>query len=122
MYVMGEARPEDRQHAEGCPACQARIATLLASLANFRGAVRDWSDRSSVKDRAAAMHWTVIPAADHLQRMLLPASMDIPWYRSLWSNLRDALQPPPPPLDITSKPVLVRDIWGQYGRQKQVLR
>jgi TonB family protein len=27
--------------------------------------------------------------------------------------------PEPPPLDITSKPVLVREIWGQYGRQKK---
>jgi TonB family protein len=50
--------------------------------------------------------------------MLLP-SLDAPWYRSLWSNLRDFVQPDREPLDITSKPVLVREIWGQYGRQKK---
>jgi len=119
MYLIGDVRPEERQHVEACAACQAKIASLVASLANFRGAVRDWSDRSSVKGRAAEMHWTVIPATDHLERLLLPASIDGPWYRSLWSNLQDFLRPASVPLDITSKPVLVRDIWGQYGRQKK---
>jgi TonB family protein len=119
MYLLGDARPEDRQHAEGCAECQAKIASLVASLANFRGAVRDWSDRSSVKDRAAEMRWTVIPATDHLERLLLPALSEVPWYRSLWSNLRDFVRPERAPLDVTSKPVLVRDIWGQYGRQKK---
>jgi periplasmic protein TonB len=119
MYLIGDVNPEDRRHVEACAACQARIAGLLASLASFRGAVRDWSDRSSVKDRAAEMHWTVIPATDHLERLLLPASIEGPWYRSLWSNLRDLLHPERTPLDLTSRPVLVRDIWGQYGRQKK---
>ena len=119
MYLIGDVPAEDRQHVEVCAACQARIAALVASLANFRGAVRDWSERSTVKDRAAERHWEVIPAADHLERMLLPASFEAPWYRSLWGNLRDVLRPERAPLDITSKPVLVRDIWGQYGRQKK---
>ncbi len=43
----------------------------------------------------------------------------MPWYRSLWSNLRELARPDNGPLDITSKPVLVKDIWGQYGRQKK---
>ncbi len=122
MYLIGDSRAEERQHVEACAACQARIATLVASLTNFRGAVRDWSDRSSVpgvKDRAAERHWTVIPATDHLERLLLPASLDGPWYSSLWSNLREFVRPDRAPLDVTSKPVLVRDIWGQYGRQKK---
>jgi periplasmic protein TonB len=120
MYLIGDVGPEERQHVEECPACQAKVANLVASLANFRGAVRDWSDRSSPKDRASELRWTVIPATDHLQRLLLPASLEVPWYRSLWSNLCDAVRPArSAPLDITSKPVLVRDIWGQYGRQKR---
>jgi protein TonB len=119
MYLIGEATAEEREHAEMCAACRTRIGSLVQSLASFRGAVRDWSERSGVKDRAAEMHWTVIPATDHLQRLLLPASLDGPWYRSLWGNLRDFLRPDRAPLDITSKPVLVREIWGQYGRQKK---
>ncbi|HEY1343120.1 MAG TPA: energy transducer TonB [Bryobacteraceae bacterium] len=119
MYLIGDVTPEERRHAETCASCQARIVSLVGSLANFRGAVRDWSDRSTVKDRAAEMHWTVIPATDPLERLLLPASLAAPWYRTFWSNLRDFVLPAGPPLDITSKPVLVRDIWGQYGRQKK---
>ena len=61
----------------------------------------------------------MIPASDHLERMLLPASIDVPWYRSLWSGIRATFAPEPPPLDVTSKPVLVSNIWGQYGRQKK---
>jgi len=114
MYVIGSATVEERQHAEECPTCQARIATLITSLTHFRGAVRDWSDRAAVKDQ-----WTVIPPTDHLDRMLLPASFEVSWYRSLWSNLRDLVTPERPMPDITSKPVLVRDIWGQYARQKR---
>ena len=42
-----------------------------------------------------------------------------PAYRFTWSNVCEFVAPAPPPLDITSKPVLVRNIWGQYGRQKK---
>jgi len=65
------------------------------------------------------MRWTVIPPPDHLARLLLPASIEGPLLRSLWSNLRDLVRPESAPLEITSKPVLVREIWGQYDRQKK---
>ena len=119
MYLIGDVSLEERQHAEQCAACQAKIARLAGPLSNFRGAIRNWSEQARAKDRAAELHWTVIPAADHLERLLLPASVDAPWYRSFWSDLRDLLTPERPMPDITSKPVLVRDIWGQYGRQKR---
>jgi hypothetical protein len=113
MYLIGDVSLEERRHADQCAACRARIDSLAASLANFRGAVRNWSGR------AAAQSWTVIPATDQLDRLLLPAIADTSWARSLWSNLRDLLTPERPLPDITSKPVLVRDIWGQYGHQKK---
>ena len=119
MYLIGDVSLEERLHAGQCAACQARIMKLAASLGNFRDAVRNWSEQSRARDRAAELHWTVIPATDHLERLLLPDSASSPWYRSFWGNLRDFLTPARPPLDITSKPVLVRDIWGQYGRQKR---
>jgi protein TonB len=119
MYLIGDIGLEERRHAEQCAVCQAKIARLAGSLSNFRSAIRNWSEQARAKDRAAELHWTVIPAADHLERLLLPASVDAPWYRSFGSNLRDFLTPERAPLDITSKPVLVRDIWGQYGRQKR---
>lgn len=118
MYVIGDASVEERQHAAACPACQARIERLIASLAYFRGAVRNWSEQAGAKGRAAELRWTVMEPADHLQRLLLPA-LEMPWYRSLWSNVRDLVSPGIPLLDVTSKPVLVTNIWGQYGRQKK---
>ena len=113
MFVIGDASVEDRNHVDECAQCQAQIARLAVPLAQFGGAVRDWSER------AAEPRWTVIPAADHLDRLLLPAALDVPWYRSLASGVREFFQPAPPPLDLTSKPILVREIWGQFGRQKR---
>ena len=84
--------------------------TIRVPLEHFRKAVRNW---------AGARRLTVIPATDHLDRLLLPGSVETPWYRSLWSNVREMFAPAPAPLDITSKPVLVREIWGQFGRQKK---
>jgi protein TonB len=119
MYIIGDAGVEERLHAGECASCQARIASLATSLSNFREAVQTWSDRKAPKRLADEMRWTVIPATDHLERMLPLAALDMPWYRSLWGNLCDFVKPEPPPLDVTSKPVLVKDIWGLYGRQKK---
>jgi len=48
------------------------------------------------------------------------ADMEEPWYRSLIQNLKDTFNPPKlPPLELTSKPVAVKDIWGLYGRQRK---
>ena len=118
MYLIGDASLEERRHAADCAACQTKIAKLATSLSHFRGAVQNWSERASAKDLVAEMRWTVIPASDHLERMLLPVALDTPWYRSLWNGIRDAFQPLPP-LDVTSKPVLVSSIWNQYGPQKK---
>jgi len=56
---------------------------------------------------------------DHLARLLVDDIED-PWYRSFLNNVRDAISPPKlPPLELTSKPVAVKDIWGLYGSQKK---
>src|SRR5262249_1928569 len=35
-------------------------------------------------------------------------------------NVKETINPPKlPPLEVTSKPVAVKDIWGLYGRQKK---
>lgn len=42
------------------------------------------------------------------------------WFSSLVSNLRDALFPEKlPPLHLTSRPVKVREIWGDYNNRKR---
>jgi len=53
-----------------------------------------------------------ITADDHLARLLAPDT-DIPWYRSIVENIRELIHPEKlPPLELTSKPVAVKDIWG----------
>jgi protein TonB len=54
-----------------------------------------------------------IEADDHLGRLLAPDT-DIPWYKSIIENVRELISPEKlPPLELTSKPVEVKDIWGQ---------
>src|SRR6266571_1198896 len=56
---------------------------------------------------------------DNLERLLAPEA-DEPWYKSFIANVKEAINPPKlPPLEVTSQPVAVKDIWGLYGRQKK---
>src|SRR5579871_6728945 len=58
-------------------------------------------------------------ADQHLARLLAP-DVEEPWFRSLYRNIRELINPPKlPPLEVTSKPVAVKDIWGLYGRDKR---
>ncbi len=53
---------------------------------------------------------------DHLEHLLTPASLDVPWYRTIFKTIKETINPPKlPPLEITSKPVPVADMWGFYG-------
>jgi len=55
----------------------------------------------------------------HLQR-LLAADVEEPFYRSLFRNIKELIRPPKlPPLELTSKPVPVKEIWGFYGGQEK---
>ena len=54
---------------------------------------------------------------DHLSRMLVPQNTEIPWYKSLYLAIHDLIKPEKlPPLELTSKPVAVKDIWGLYAK------
>src|SRR5450755_2574798 len=56
---------------------------------------------------------------EHLNHLLAP-DMETPWFKSLFESVRELVYPTPlPPLEVTSKPVAVKDIWGLYGRKKQ---
>ncbi|HBY60328.1 MAG TPA: energy transducer TonB [Solibacterales bacterium] len=49
----------------------------------------------------------------HLAR-LLAAENSTPWYVSLVENIKEMINPPKlPPLEVTSKPVAVKDIWSR---------
>jgi protein TonB len=54
----------------------------------------------------------------HLERLL--AAGEEPFYRTFWKDLKEFLHPPKlPPLELTSKPVPVKEIWGFYGGQEK---
>jgi TonB family protein len=54
-----------------------------------------------------------LEADDHLGRLLAP-NTDIPWYKSIVDNVKELISPEKlPPLELTSKPVEVKDIWGK---------
>ena len=56
---------------------------------------------------------------EHLDRLLAP-QVETPWFKSLFESVRELVHPTPlPPLQVTSKPIAVKDIWGLYGRKKQ---
>ncbi len=61
-----------------------------------------------------------ITAEDHLARLLAPDT-EIPWYKTIFGNIRDFVRPPElPPLVLTSKPVAVKDIWGDGTNPRRV--
>src|SRR5579871_2182955 len=59
------------------------------------------------------------PGADvHLQRLL--AADEEPFFRTFLKDVKEFIRPPKlPPLEVTSKPVPVKDIWGFYGGQEK---
>jgi protein TonB len=59
------------------------------------------------------------PNADiHLQRLF--AADEEPFYRTFIKDVKEFLHPPKlPPLELTSKPVPVKEIWGFYGGQEK---
>jgi len=55
---------------------------------------------------------------EHLNRLLAP-DVETPWFKSLVEGVRELIRPTKlPPLEVTSKPVAVKDIWGLYGKKK----
>ncbi len=55
----------------------------------------------------------------HLER-LLAGNIEEPFFRSLIRNVKEFIHPPKlPPLEVTSTPVPVKDIWGFYGGQEK---
>jgi protein TonB len=50
--------------------------------------------------------------------LLLSSKIDEPFFRSLARSINELIHPPKlPPLELTSKPVAVKEIWGFYGGQ-----
>ena len=51
----------------------------------------------------------------HLARLLAETD-NRPWFMDIFRNIKELISPPKlPPLELTSKPVAVKDIWGFYA-------
>jgi protein TonB len=63
---------------------------------------------------------TAAYADDHLSRLLAPAEVEIPWYRSIYANVREMIWPEKlAPMELTSTPIAVKSIWGMYERDRK---
>ena len=101
-------------HLAGCGKCRnvfdrlaatnRRVNTWLAELAS--------PQEAQPIDLAAAYARVVEPRLG----LLASGGIEMPWYVSLYRNLRDAIFPEKlAPLDVTSRPVAVKEIWGLYA-------
>lgn len=71
---------------------------------------------TAVHDSSGAVKLHVDPD-DNLLRALAPQNPEIPWFKSLYQAIHELIKPEKlPPLEVTSKPVPVRDIWGLYKK------
>jgi protein TonB len=102
--LIGAGDPSGQEHARECAACRAEIDALARPLALFRSSVCHWSKRqmSSAFETAPVL-------------LLTPESLDRAWYSNIIAAIREAIHPPElPPLEVTSKPVDVEEMWGWY--------
>ena len=121
-------------HLVSCAGCRAAFDRVVAthqrvnawltelSLHTKNGAENRAIDVSGalvrVLGRIEARNFEAAAASNgHLARLLAPAAVEIPWYVSLYGAIRDLIRPEKlPPLEITSKPVAVKSIWGLYAK------
>jgi len=100
-------------HLPGCGKCQSVFDKLAAT--NRR--VNTWLAELAMPHDEAALDLAAAYAriTEHASPVSL-LGVEIPWYVSLYCNLRDIVRPEKlPPLEVTSRPVPVKEIWGLYA-------
>lgn len=102
--------------------CNQECNGASSSYVRLRSRVQNVGSLESMTPQELEAPQTTAPADDpdiHLQR-LLAASQEVPWYKSLIENIKDWNRAKKlPPLELTSKPIPVKDIWGFYGGQEK---
>jgi periplasmic protein TonB len=117
--LIGDGTPQETEHVWKCAACGAELARLESSFSQFRSSVRNWSDREY--QRVWAKEDTIVNYENHLERLLVPASIELPWYKGIVLSVRELIHPPNlPPLQVTSKPVELPSLKGLYGGQESM--
>ena len=123
--LIGDGTPQETQHVRKCSACSAELVRLELSFSRFRSSVRHWSDqvsgaadaaRSNVTSGYIAKEYWTVNYENHLERLLVPASVELPWYKGIVLSIKEMIHPPKlPPLEVTSKPVKIASMKGLYG-------
>ena len=98
------------------PAC-GKCRTVFDKLAATNRRVNTWLAELSLPHEEAPLD--LAAAYERITAHASPVALlgvEIPWYVSLFRNLRDIVRPEKlPPLELTSRPVPVKDIWGLYA-------
>lgn len=81
---------------------------------------QDMSTQSGNRDMEIRHDTQVVDPEEHLQR-LLAEDVSRPWFVTIFHDIKEHFFPAPlPPLEVTSRPVPVKDIWGfSAGKGKQ---
>jgi len=107
--LIGAGDPYGQAHAHECTACRAEMESIAKPLAWFRASVHYAGERG--------MHsgFATVPFL-----LLTPESLDRAWYSNIIVAIKEAIHAPKlPPLEVTSRPVPVKDLWGAYGGQEK---
>jgi protein TonB len=112
--LIGDATPRESQHISSCAACRAEVKRLESSLSQFRASILHWGDQEEQLSRVREI--VTVNYETHLDRLLIPASADLPWYKGIVISVKELIHPPKlPPLEVTSKPVKPASLKGLYG-------
>ncbi len=77
-------------------------------------------ERNSSPVNTSDTAYGVTGASPEPELHLLTDDLEIPWYKSLIANVNDLIHPKKlPPLELTSTPVPVQELWGFYGGQEK---
>ena len=116
----GARNPEIETHLAGCARCHAAFGHFKArsgKVDELLSALAPAEDPTADPMAALAALRERLPMEAHLARLAAGGAADVPWYVSLSRNLRDLIRGEGvEPLDVTSHPVPVKEIWGLYSR------
>ncbi len=100
--LIGAGDSDGQRHARECAACRAEMESIAKPLTWFRTSIQYAGERGMPSTFATA------PVL-----LLTPASLNRAWYSNIIGAIQEAIHSRElPPLQLTSKPVPVRDIWG----------
>ena len=110
-----EANATVESHLAACAKCRAafdRVAATSRRVDTWLSVLASPAEAVPV-DVMSALAGVTRPQPD----LLSPDLVDVPWYTSLYRNVCEVVWPEKlPALNVTSRPVPVKDIWGLYAK------